>query len=290
MPTIAPALRIFAPELWGEIDYFSTFWSTTYTFNERDQRAVKGVHAHFEKFRRLGSLGLKLRPNLEIDRTELERQGFTEADNAAELATVLEAAILELYSSVDCTAKVLRAIYGTGTRGFKDSTRSLFQNVDKLTGTFPEELKAPIAKAAWYGQLVHLRDELTHLSPGHVYPDRETGVVSYRHYGLKRDDKPLIIDDIFNWLTEMAVQVNQFLGTIFHHLNGTLADKPIMQPCGMVQGRMLHRYLRPGRPVTFNSGACGAWVWFELPENPTCPFKDDCGAYQNKAPAEQADG
>jgi hypothetical protein len=57
----------------------------------------------------------------------------------------------------------------------------------------------------------------------------------------------------------------------------------------LIAGKISHLtiergYLRPLGEITFHSGACGAWVWFELPENPTCPFKDDCGAYLNKAP------
>ncbi len=284
MPVIAPALRLFAPEFWGQVDIFRHFAPSTYSFDERDTRALAGVEGHFTKFHRLRTLSAKLRPNLEIDRAQLDERGFTPADNAGELATVIEAAILELYSSVDCTVKVLRAIYGKTTRGFKESTRSLFQDVDKLTGTFPEELKPLFANADWYSRLLHLRDELTHLATGNVYLREKDGPVSYAHFGLKPGGKPLELPDIYGWLDEMAGHINAFLGAVFHHLNGTLADTPVPQPCGMVEGRMLMRYLRPAPTITFDSGACIAWVWFEQPENPTCPFKDHCGAYQNKAP------
>jgi hypothetical protein len=284
MPKIAPALLMFAPEHWGQIDRFQHFWSTTYEFDEREQRAVAGVRAHFDKFRRLNELAKKLLPSLQIDRTQLHEQGFTPADNAAELATIIEAAILELYSSVDCAAKVSRAIYGPGTRGFRDSTRNLFQNVMKLMGSFPEELKPLFKVAPWYWPLLHLRDELTHLATGSVHLDDETGFVRYFHRGLKQGEVPLIIDNIFGWLEQRMEQVNKFLGMVFLYLNGTLKDKPVFQICGIVEGRVLHRYLRPVAEITFNSGMCGAWVWFERPENPTCPFKDHCGAYLNKAP------
>lgn len=282
MPVVAAALRMFAPELWGQVDTFRRFWPTTYSFDERQARAVAGVEAHFIKYQRLRSLAAKLAPNLQIDASQLEERGYTPADNAAELATVIEAAILELYSSVDCTVKVLRAIYGPGTQGFKDSTRGLFQGVGKLTGAFPEALKPVFADAPWYWRLVHLRDELTHLATGNVRAGREGEAVGYFHYGLKEGGKPLTIDDIFCWMDGMAADINAFLGAVFLHLNGTLNDSPIMQPCGMVEGRMLMRELRPVGTITFDSGACTSWVWFEQPENPTCPFVDHCGAYQNK--------
>ncbi len=284
MPKVAEAVLMFAPESWGQVDRFRRFWSTTYTFGGRDQRAVTGVEAHFQKCVRLMNLAEKLRPNLQIDEAQLNERGVTPADNACELATVIEAAILEIYSSVDCAVKVLRAIYGPGTRGFKDSTRSLFQKISKMSGSFPDELKPLIEGASWYWRLLHLRDELTHLETGDVRLKPETGLVWYIHQGLKDGDKPLIIDDIFGWLHEMISEVNSFLGAVFNHLNGTLADKPIFQICGMVHGRILHRWLSPVGNLTFDSGACGAWIWFEQPGNPTCPFMGVCGAYRNKAP------
>ncbi len=277
---------MFTPELWGQVERFQNFWSTTYVFDDREQRAVRGVGAHFEKGQVLLGLAKKLRPNLETDRTELEQRGVTPAANARELATVVEAAILELYSCIDCTVKVLRAIYGRGTRGFKDSTRGLFQNIDKMSGSFPPELKPIIAGAQWYGGLRHLRDELTHLATGSVHANNKTGVIWYIHQGLKNGTGPLIINDIFEWFDITTGQVNAFLGAVFHYLNSTLADKPMFQICGMVRGRVLHRWVSPAGELTCHSGGCGAWVWFEQPENPTCPFKEVCGAYRNKAPPE----
>jgi hypothetical protein len=83
--------------------------------------------------------------------------------NSQELSAVIEASILELYSSLDCTVKVLHAVYGHGSRSFPKSTRKLFHNYDKVTGSFPEELKEVFRTADWYDGLRYLRDELTHL-------------------------------------------------------------------------------------------------------------------------------
>lgn len=94
----------------------------------------------------------------------------------------------------------------------------------------------------------------------------------------------LSIPDIFVWLDEMLNHVNRFLGVVFLHLNRSLGPKPVFQMCGMVEGRLLHRFVVPSGQLTFDSGECGAWVWFELPQYPDCPFKDHCGAYGRKAP------
>ena len=99
---------------------------------------------------------------------------------------------------------------------------------------------------------------------------------------MKKKGEAFVVDDIFEWLDNMFEEVNRFLGEVFRHLNGRLKDEQVFQICGMVKGRALHRYVSPAGELTFDSGQCGAWIWFDQPENPTCPFKQQCGAYKNK--------
>lgn len=282
MPRVAEAILMFTPERWGEVSKFGRFYSGTFEFSDRTKRAVSGVESHIQKHLTLVSIAKKLEPNLQMDKAELNEQGFTPAVNAREVAAVIEAAIVELYSSIDCTVSVLAAIYKKESRGFKESTRSLFQNIDKVSGSFPPILKSLIASASWYRDLLYLRDELTHVETGSVHVDEKTESLRYFHFGMKKDEKAFVIDDIFGWLDFMFNEVNLFLGEVFRHLNGCLNDVPVSQMCGMVEGRMLHRYVRPTERLTFDSGQCGAWVWFDQPGNPTCPFKENCGAYSNR--------
>jgi hypothetical protein len=279
MPKVASHLLFFAPEHWGELDRFSHLCSGTYTFSGREQRALAGVGQHFEKavtFRRIAEWIL---PNLEIDRDQLNTQGFTPAEHSRMLAAVVEASIVELYSCVDCTAKVLRAIYGKRSRGFKDSTRSLFENVDAITGDFPNALKDAIRGVDWFKRLLFLRDELTHLGAGSCHLPEGTESVSYHHRGIKEEDKPLIIDSVFAWLDGQFEAINLFIGRVFNFLRGTLSNKPVHQMCGMVEGRMLMRVVDPTQPLNSSSGTCLSWIWFEKPDMPTCPFAATCGAY-----------
>jgi hypothetical protein len=278
----SPTLRMFAPEVWGSVDHFVNLHSETYKFSEIEKRAVSGVTNHFRKALTLYSLVVKLRPNLDIDRAELHEKGYTHALNGTEFSAVFEAAILELYSSVDCTAKVLFAVYAKKSQGFRDSTRALFQSFEKITGAFPARLKEIFREVSWYIQLRFLRDELTHRQTGSCILDQETGKVRYMHTGITKHGLPLIIEDIFEWFQAMVNHINTFLGAIFEYLSSTLNDTPIMQICGVIDSRMLMRFVNPTERITFNSGACGSAHWFELPENPTCPFVDACGAYQRK--------
>jgi len=283
-PSRSATVRIFAPELWGEVGRFSNLCSETYKFSDREQRALSGVQQHFDKAITFQRLAEKLRPNLKIDLEQINALGFTPAENSQELATVIEAAILEAYSSVDCTAKVLHAIYGKKSSGFKESTRSLFTNFDKIKGEFPDAIKDIFRGVDWYKNLLFLRDELTHLGTGLCQLVEQTMNVSYMHVGIKIGGKPLIIDDVFAWLSNLVNVVNVFLGQIFHFLRKSLKSTPVMQICGVVEGRMLMRYVDPTEELTFASGTCFSYQWFEKPDAPTCPFVVGCGAYARTRP------
>lgn len=279
-----PTVRVFAPEQWGEVDRFANFYSGTYRFSDREKRAVSGVLNHFQKAITLQTLAVKLKPGLDIDKKQLDESGYTPALNSHELSAVIEASILELYSSLDCTVKVLRAVYGSGSRSFPESTRRLFQNIEKVAGSFPDELKEAFRKADWYDGLLYLRDELTHLATGSCNLDHKTGVVQYMHLGMKLRGGVYVIEDVFAWLAEIINKLNGFLGIVFRVLNATLKSTLVQQVCGFVEGRILMRYLDPTEQLTFDSGRCFAYQWFEKLENPTCPFVEHCGAYQRKMP------
>jgi hypothetical protein len=115
---------------------------------------------------------------------------------------------------------VLRAIYGRRSSGFKDSTRSLFTNVDAITGDFPDALKEVIRGADWFKRLLFLRDELTHLGTGSCHLPEAIDTISYMHFGIKEGNKPLVLDDVFAWLDGQFERVNLFLGQVFNFLRG----------------------------------------------------------------------
>ena len=91
----------------------------TYKFDERGKRALSGVRQHFDKAGTFRRLARQLAPGLRLDRDQFNAQGFSPAQRSQEVAAVLEAAVVELYSCVDCTAKVLRAIYERRTKGLE---------------------------------------------------------------------------------------------------------------------------------------------------------------------------
>ena len=72
------------------------------------------------------------------------------------------------------------------------------------------------------------------------------------HMGMRLRGGVYVLEDVFAWLAET---INKLDG----------------QVCGFVEGRILMRYLNSTEPLTFDSGQCFAYQWFERPENPTCP-------------------
>ena len=278
MPKIADKVLTFAPWTWGEVEKFSNLYEGTYDLAPWQKRAVSGVSAHAIKFFRLRGLLQKLEPNFLIDHAEMELNGFTSAANSTEITAIFEAAILEVYSSIDCMAKVLHAVYGRGTRHFRSSTTGLFDDFENYTGTFPEKIKLLLRGAKWHEQLSLMRAELTHLATGFLSVQHTDNSVSYIHPGIVNEQKALVIENAFSWLDGLFDNYNKFLGGVFAELNKTLGPTPVHQMCGMVEGRALMRLVSAADNITFDSGSCASWFWFEKPENPTCPFFERCGA------------
>jgi hypothetical protein len=160
-------VRTFAPEQWGQIDRFATFFAASFPDAKRvERRAVSGAGNHFRKATVLRSLAVRMMPSLAIDRQQLAEKGYTPAEHAIELAAVVENVFTELYSAVDCARQVVYARY----RGVPDSTRKTFARIQSgsLDNVLPVGLLSAFKEADWYDPLRVLRDELTHSNIGSV--------------------------------------------------------------------------------------------------------------------------
>lgn len=287
MPKVADALLMFAPERWGQVQRFRTLHATTYALRRHQQRVLAGVENHFHKANTLFQLAHDLMPALKLDEAELEQNGFTPGRHAKKFAAIVETVITELYSVIDCTAKTLFFVYGPSSRGMQESTRRIFTRVDAISGAFPDHLKDIIRSCHWYEDLRQLRDELTHSDVGSCSTDWATGLVRYWHSSATEGQRLQPIDHIIGWLTQLIGFVDAFTDSVFRVLNETITAGTVTQMCGMVQGRMLMRLLDVALPIDFHNGTCLSAQWFDLPENPRCPFADGCGAYRQKATPEQ---
>lgn len=273
---INPTVRTFTPELWKEIDIFRHFHKDTHTLSHDAEKALSGISNHFRKGIILRDLAHKLQANFELDNQELLTQGFTSAINSDEFSAVIEEVFTELYSSIDCTKKVIVFIYKK-TRSLPDSTRKLFQRVkdNQLGNDFPTELQAAIKSAEWYEELRTIRDELTHSDIGVCRQDEETKIISYTHFGIRKNNSPLTIHNVLKCIEDFILGVHVFLERIFSFLNSQLNNTTIDQLCGFSDGRAYMRRLPLARQIDFNSGICASKHY----ESFACPFTTTCKAY-----------
>lgn len=273
----------FTPERWGTLERFQHFYSTTHKFDRDTQKSLPGAANHFHKALLLLDVAKQHAALLKEDRAQLKERGYTPAQRGKELSALVESILLDLYSSIDCTRKVVTFIYRKH-RGVKQSTRKLFQaaTAGTVAETVPEGIRQAFANADWFTDFRVLRDAITHSDVGSCHLDEESDKVFYMHAGLERDGKALIIEDIFGHIEKTKDNVNMFMGQIFNSLNADLKDEEVWQMCGLFDGRVYSRFVRPSEAINFNSGRCDAFKWFEKKDNPDCPFMRQCAAYNRR--------
>ncbi|WP_138223340.1 hypothetical protein [Nibricoccus aquaticus] len=282
-----PTVIHFSPENWGAVERFAHFCGKTYTFPPRIQGCVAGTTAHFRRADTLRRIAESMVPSMKADLEELDQKGFSQSSRSSEVTAVIEATITSLYASIDAGRKIVTHIFGSqGFQGFPESTRKTFNTAaaGKLDPRTPEPIRAAFCDAKWYHGLRELRDALAHIGPGNCHLNRETGLVMYFHDAIRDEAKLRYISDIFAELTKYFDSVNRFLGQVFGALLATLKDEEVWQMCGIFSGRLYHRFVRPSEAKDFNSGRCDAHSWFDLPDNPRCPFADICSAYSRRNP------
>lgn len=273
---------MFAPQHWGELDRFQRFWRSTYDFDVTARKRLSGVAGHFYKAAALRSLAKRIAPTLEEDEKQLKETGYSPVPRAKELAAVIESAFCELYSALDCTRFVLCEIYPHHRGLSRKSTRKTFTNghEGKIDERVPQGIRDAFqASGAWYGELLRLRDELTHADVGSCSRDSATSLYRYMHDGLGSLTQALVIDDVFAKLEEHSNNVNFFLGQVFRALNAMLSNVAITQFCCVSNGRLYQRSVGAQDAIDLNSGRCVSYQWFDQPGNPVCPLKEQCGAY-----------
>lgn len=271
---------VFYPEYWGTLEKFQKFYFNTYHFKRFMQAVVSGSANHFHKAQYLKSIALEISPKLAEDESELEEHGYTDAKRSKELSALIESVILELYSSLDCTRKIISEIYKTH-QGIPDSTHKLFNSMfeGKVTETVPLEIRDTFrAASSWYPELLRIRDVLTHSDVGSCHLSKD-GKIRYANFATGDGKRPFTKEDIFQYLDTLQEQINRFTGSIFAYLNTTLRDDEVQQVCGFFGGLVYTRHIKPSEAIDFNGGRCNNW--FDSPGKPRCPFADTCEAHKN---------
>jgi hypothetical protein len=272
----------FLPEYWGSYEFFHHFYHTTHEFDWQVRKRLPGIQGNLFKAQKLLQVVEQLIPNIEEDELEIANRGYSNANRSREIAAVVEAAFCSLYSSLDCFRHVFMSIYRKKLRGVKESTRTLFEKGGKgeLGPLIPERIRDQfIQTMSWFSTLREYRDELTHSDVGHCHRDKMSGKLIYMHSGLGSPQRALVIKDVVAELVNFRNTINAFLGGVFFEINRELKDLETDQICGIFSGRIYERLVKPSEAVDFHGGRCKSHVWFDESDNPPCPLKDHCDAY-----------
>ena len=283
----------FRPGDWSERDRFHQFCQTScrpdgdrkFVAGSKTFESHLGAHWHMDSFRVLVELARDLAPGLADENLELETKGYTNARNGQKLRTLIEVAIKELYSALECTIKVIHAIYGNKVRGFQQSV-SRFVKRPKIQESLPPELRLPEG-GSWV-DLVDLRALLTHFNVGHVSMAKDEPRIEYLHADFKKDGGAFHLEDLFDWVETLEEQLSAFQECVYGFLNRNHIEPGEVQVmCGMYRGLCYTRLLEPADDVSWHSGTCEARGWFEQEGKEPCPLRSRCGAYRRSVALDQ---
>lgn len=274
-------LRHFVPEHSNAVQIFSLFPYTPLKSNKYFLRGIKSTNEHLEKFKVLAEIGNDLFQGFDIDRQQLQENGYSPANYSRKYAAIIECCINELYASLDGIRDVLYFIYADVQGMQKKSTSKLFTKAKKnqYGNGFPLEVLSWLSEAHdhWFLELRRYRTEFTHGSLGSCSKDDETNKVSYMHVGLGSENRALIIDDFVSYTNDVYSNIIELQNNIFSYLYQSLNSdlEPSKVLCGLYLGRAYMREITPEKVLTFNSGTCESTHY-----DVACPMSESCGAYK----------
>lgn len=271
-------LLTFAPEQMNAVKKIGLFPCSNLQDERKYKAGIKATADHLEKFLTLAEIANDLAKGFDIDRQELEEQGYSPASYSRKFAAISECCISELYAALDGVRDVIYGVYKPVQGVQKKSTSKLFSkaNQNQYGEGFPQELKSLLSEAydEWFCQLRTYRTEFTHGSLGNCSMDHETKKISYMHQALGPGNSALIIKDFVDYINSVYTHVLSLQDSIFRYLYKVLDLGQANVLCGIYQGRAYMRAIQPEENLSINSGLC---MSAKYPD--PCPLKDKCEAY-----------
>lgn len=279
----------FAPETWTYLHKLNAFVGPPFPNDSNVRIGLRDCESHLDKVKVSWRITGRLRPNLAIDREELERLGGTSNLHSQEFAAVCESIITALYSALDGLRTFLFGTYRHVQGVQNGSNGKLFDRAKeaKYGVGFPEEIRSLLAEArdSWFLSLREFRTELTHGSTGSCHLDTATNLIRYFNDGIKREGRSFFLGDIEDYLRGMDAQVRELVEAISLFYFRTLESTPQFKMCGFYRGRWYGRMVAPALDVSSDHGHCMSYDWFEREEGYFCPLAHQCQAYLRKWPA-----
>jgi hypothetical protein len=276
-------LQWFAPNHWPAIRRFQKFLGAPFAVTRELKKGVQTAGDHLEKFDLLVGLVNRLRPHLNEDLGELDRDGYTLNLRHKEFAALSEILFCELYSCLDGVRRTLYAVYKDVKGVQNQSTEKLFARAhSKGYGPkCPEEIRSALASAyaTWFPELKRIRDAVTHGYIGDCRTDLNTGVIEYWRLPLEEGESPFLIEDVVEKVNDLSRSVLELTEEVFDYLYSRLESVERRVVCGTYMGRVYERIVAPEQNLSFDSGRCASRKWFETMPGLECPVRSKCGAF-----------
>lgn len=277
-------LLSFIPENWDAAKVFGTFPCKGVSNQKLFKRGINSVRDHLEKYRTFAGLANKLIPGFEVDREQIESDGFSPAVHSKEFAAVVESCVCELYSALDGVRDVIFTVYNDVQGVQKKSNEKLYRKAfdNEYGENFPSELNEILSKVykEWFKNFRGFRTEMIHGSLGSTSMDHETKKIRYFHQGMGGNGNSLIMEDFVAFISDLYVKVLSHLNEVFGFLYRSLPLSPTSVVCGIYKGRFYERLVEPDVPLKNESGYCVARQWFDNLKEFKCPLLSECKAYE----------
>lgn len=278
----------FAPETWTCLHKLHAFAGPPLPNDSNVRIGLRDCERHLDKVTVSWRIAERLRPNLALDREELERLGGTSNLHSQEFAAICESIITALYSALDGLRTFLFGTYRRVQGVQNGSNGKLFERAKeaKYGVGFPEEIRRLLDEAQdkWFLSLREFRTELTHGSTGTCHLDTATNRIRYFNDGIKREGRSFHLEDIEEFLSGMDAHVRALVEAISAFHFRTLESTPQFKMCGTYRGRWYGRMVAPALNVSSGDGHCMSCDWFELQDGYFCPLAHECQAYLRKWP------
>jgi hypothetical protein len=133
----------FAPQDWTHLHKLLAFVGLPLPKDANVRIGLRDFESHLDKVSILWRILERLRPNLILDREELEKLGGTNNLHSQEFAAVCESIVGELYSSLDGLRTFIFGTYRHVQRVQRGSNGKLFEGArdGKYGADFPEEIR-----------------------------------------------------------------------------------------------------------------------------------------------------
>ena len=280
-------LLSFNPSNWSFLHRLHAFLGPPLSSDANVRIGLRDCEGHLAKVAICWRIARRLRPNLFLDREELEKYGGSDDLHSKEFAVVCESVIAGLYSAIDGLRTFLFGAYRKVSRVQKGSNRQLFERAanNQYGIGFPEPIRLKLAEAweDWFPPLRKLRTQLTHGSAGTCHLDK-AGRIVYLNEGMGERAEHTFLQDVETYLKQTERSVRELIEDVcaFHY--SKLQAIPRFTICGWYHARWYARMVSPNAELSWDHGHCLSYEWFEREHEHFCPMANQCEAYKRKWP------